>query len=284
MPNLGRQIKIDEQSSSIYDVKETMLESLLKNIGLTAGEAKVFLKTVELGPQPASHIAHLTGMPRNTVRSILDVLVKKGMMVKTRRANTQYYAAEGKENLIRQLKFRKVRTADEIDHQIELLETYGDELSAHQWAKSRPKITFYEGLSGMEKVYEDTLTSKESLKSWASYDGLLAAMPTYFYSYFKRRAEKGIAMQSIHPDTSAAREGQKRDKAERRRSALVPHEKFDWTPEIQVYDNKVNICSWKEKLGIIIESQEIADTLKVIFNLSYEAAEKYGKTTPPTKK
>ncbi|MDP7646443.1 MAG: hypothetical protein QF400_04765, partial [Candidatus Peribacteraceae bacterium] len=80
-----------------------------------------------------------------------------------------------------------------------------------------------------------------------------------------------------HPDTGSAKDITNRDESELRDSALVPADKFYWTPEIQVYDNKVNIASWKDKLGIIIESEEIADAMRVFFDMSFEAAEKYGK-------
>ncbi len=256
-----------------------MLSTILKSFQLTEKEIKVFLRVLELGSQPASHIARVCEMPRNTVRSILDALVKKGLMIRSTRANTQYYAAEKKENLIRLLKFRRVRLNEDIDHQITLLEEYGEELTTRHWASSRPKITFYEGMSGLEKVYEDTLTAKHGLKSWADFDSCLETMPAYFRTYFKRRAKKGIPMRSIHPDTPLAREGQSHDREELRESALVPTDRFTWTPEIQMYDGKINIASWKEKLGIIIESPEIASALEAIFDLSYEAAVRYGKTT-----
>jgi hypothetical protein len=216
-------------------------------------------------------------MPRNTVRSILDSLVKKGLMVRTRRANTQYYATERKENLIRALKYKKLRLNEEIENQIKMIESYGDELSVRRWAKSRPRITFYEGIVGLEKVYEDTLTARTGLKSWASTDDMLATMPDYFQTYFKRRARKCIPMRSIHPDTPSAREITGRNVHELRESALVPAERFHWTPEVQVYNNRVNIASWKEKLGIIIESEEIAEAMRTFFDLAFEAAKKYGK-------
>ena len=44
-----------------------------------------------------------------------------------------------------------------------------------------------------------------------------------------------------------------------------------------MYNNKINIASWKEKLGIIIESEEIADAMRVIFDMAFEAATCYGK-------
>lgn len=256
-----------------------MLTNILRAFQLNEKEIVVFMKVLELGSQPASTIARACEMPRNTVRSILDNLVKNGLMVKTNRANTQYYATENKDNLIRALKFRKMRTNEEIDSLIDLLGKYGEELSARHWAHGRPRITFYEGVAGLEKVYEDTLTAKHGLKSWASYDDLYSTSQQYFEKYFKRRAKKKIPMRSIHPDTELSRAGQKRDREEMRQSALVPPEKFTWTPEIQVYNNKINIASWKDKLGIIIESQEIADALRTIFDLSYEAATRYGKVS-----
>ena len=256
-----------------------MLTNILRSLKLNEKEVLIFMKCLELGAQPASRIAKMCEMPRNTVRSILDELVEKGIMVKTRRANTQYYSTEKKENIIKMLKYKKLKMEESIDEQIQLLESYGDELSARHWAKSRPRITFYEGEKGLEKVYEDTLTAKTGLRSWASLDDLLEAKPKYFDTYFKRRTKKGIPMRSIHPDTAEGKDLVLRNSEELRHAALVPAEKFYWTPEIQIYNNKVNIASWKEKLGIIIESEEIADAMRVFFDLSFEAAESYGHSS-----
>ncbi len=256
-----------------------MIKAILESLNLSPKEMKIFTRILELGAQPASNIARICEIPRNTVRSILDKLVKQGLLVKTRRANTQYYATEKKENIIRSLKAHKARFEEKVDKQIDLLKKYGDELSLRHHSKSRPRITFYEGISGLKKVYEDTLTAKHGIKSWASYDDLLEVIPDYFSEYFKRRARNKIPMRSIHPNTVCSRGGQKRDKQELRESALVPPEKFNWQPEIQVYNNKVNITSWKEKIAVIIESEEIANAMNMIFDLSYEAAKKYDEYT-----
>jgi sugar-specific transcriptional regulator TrmB len=254
-----------------------MLTNLLRSFQLNEKEILIFTKLLELGPQPASRIAKICELPRNTVRSILDALVKKGLMTKSVRAKTQYYATEGKNGLLRTLKLKKMRMEEEISQQIELLESYGEELSVRHFAKSRPRITFYEGIAGLEKVYEDTLTAKTGLKSWASTDDMLQTMPRYFRSYFKRRTTKEIPMRSIHPESSSAKDITKRNLTELRESALVPPEKYSWTPEVQIYNNKVNIASWKEKLGIIIESEEIADAMRAFFDLSFERAKVFGK-------
>ena len=106
---------------------------------------------------------------------------------------------------------------------------------------------------------------------------MLEAMPEYFCTYFKRRAEKGIHMRSIHPDTPSANSLTRRDAEELRESRLVPADVYNWTPEIQIYDNKINIASWKEKLGIIIESEEIAEAMGVFFEMCFSFADERQK-------
>jgi len=141
----------------------------------------------------------------------------------------------------------------------------------------RPKITFYEGEYGITKVYEDTLTSNETIRSFASFEGMHGALPEYFKTYYKRRAGKGIFIRSIHPDSKFARQRTKHDKNEWRESCLIPSDQYNFDPEIQFYDNKVNIASWKEKLGIIIESEEIYQTFVVAFELAWKEAKRLDK-------
>ena len=256
----------------------SMLSQILKSFGLNPKEMKTFEKVRDLGTQPASNIARVMDMPRNTVRFILDGLVQKGLLVKTNRVNTQYYAVDSTKNIIRRLKVQKVKMADKIDSQVNMIEKFGSELNpAYQHASRRPKITFYEGTDGLERVYEHTLSAKEDIKSWASFEGMHEAMPEYFNTYYARRTKKKIKIFSIHPDCDFARERQKNDKKELRESALVPASKFQWIPEIQVYADFINIASWKEKLGIIIESPEISQAMKTIFDMAFETAEKYDK-------
>jgi sugar-specific transcriptional regulator TrmB len=67
------------------------------------------------------------------------------------------------------------------------------------------------------------------------------------------------------------------DKEEMREMAFVPKDKYYFSPEINIYDNKVMIASWREKLGIIIESTEIADAMKKIYELSWAEAKRLDK-------
>jgi hypothetical protein len=75
-------------------------------------------------------------------------------------------------------------------------------------------------------------------------------------------------------DTPLARERKANDEKEYRSTSLVPKEDFPVPADIEIYNNKVMIASWKEKLGIIIESEEIATTLRSVFKLALTEARK----------
>jgi len=250
-----------------------MINNVLQSIGLNGKEIEVYLVALELGIQPASTIARRVKIPRNTTRFILDKLVDKGVIKKTKRANTQLYSPEEPKNLINLLERQRVELNSGIDKKINQLNEVMAELeSRYRPESTKPKVTFYEGDEGLVKVYEDTLTSSENLRSFANFDSMHGVLPDYFKTYYNRRVKNNIKIRSIHPNTPLAHEKTKHDKKEWRESRLITADQYWFTPEIQFYDNKVSITSLKEKLGIIIESQEIYEAMVVAFELAWKEA------------
>ncbi len=250
-----------------------MLQNVLHNLGLNKKEIDVYLTGLELGSQPASTIARRVKVPRNTTRFLLDKLVDKGFVKKTKKANTQLYTPEEPKNLINLLERKRVDLNAKIDDQVDVLQEVMAELETRYRPEStKPKVTFYEGDEGLVKVYEDTLKSSETLRSFASFDAMHGVLPDYFKTYYERRSKNNIHIRSIHPSTELAREKTKNDKKEMRDSRLIPGEEFWFTPEIQFYDGKVSITSLKERLSIIIESHEIYEAMVIAFELAWKEA------------
>jgi sugar-specific transcriptional regulator TrmB len=255
-----------------------MLERTLQQIGLEKKEIAVYLKSLELGTQAASTVASHVDIPRNTTRFILDKLVKKGLISKSKRANTQLYTPEDPENIIRFIETKRNKVNKSLDNDISAIRDVMAELESRQSVESsHPKITFYEGEVGLKKVYEDTLSSHETIRSFASFDSMHDVQPEYFNDYYKKRAAKGIFMRVIHPDCEIAREKEKDNEKEYRESLLIPEDQYNFSTEIQFYDNKINVSSWKEKLGIIIESEEIYKTFVVAFELAWKEAKRLNR-------
>lgn len=246
---------------------EFFKENLL-SLGLASREAQVYLALLDIGKGTVTEITRRAGINRTTGYDILDTLVSKGFVSISGKEPKQEYAAESPEKILAYLEEEQIASAKKL----EAAKLLVPQLKTLHNVQSRPKVRYYEGIDGLREVYEDTLTSKEDLRSLAHVDEAENALEGYFPRYYQRRAAKNIFIRAIFPDSPGARHLKTKDSIEKRKSVIVPDNDYNLKPEINVYDNKVMIASWQEKLGIIIESQEIADAMKVLFELAWKDA------------
>ena len=253
----------------------TTLKNALETAGFSEKEIDVYISLLELGKGTVSQIARKAGINRTTGYDILDSLVGKGVVAISGKEPKQEYVAERPESIGKYIS----REIEKKKESLKAIEKIVPELTTLHNRYDRPKVSFYEGKEGIEKVYEDTLTSHEAIRAYATVDDMHKGLPHYFPLYYKRRAAKGIAIRAIIPKTPAGLERKSHNKEEARETAFVPPESFYFSPEINIYDNKVMIASWREKLGIIIESAEIADAMKKIYELAWAEAKRLDKNS-----
>jgi sugar-specific transcriptional regulator TrmB len=253
--------------------EQVNIVEILTKSGLSKNESKVFLVLLELGRGTVTQITRKAGLNRTTGYDILDNLVTKGLASISGKEPKQEYIAESPDKII----FLLEKEIDDKKEKLGELKKILPEMKSLHNVAGRPKVRFYEGVQGLKDVYEDTLNSSEPIRAYASVDDMHTGLPNYFPEYYERRAGKGIEIRAIIPNTPIGRERKSLDPKEKRETALVPKDKFDFTPEINIYDNKVMIASWREKLGIIIESTEIADAMKKIYELAWAEARRLDK-------
>src|SRR3989344_9640574 len=255
------------------DTKHAQLKLILQSFGFSEKEVGVYIALLELGKGTVSKISLRAGINRTTGYDILGSLVNKKLVSVSGKEPKQEYAAEPPTAITEYLKRQIMQTEEFIKQAEKIL----PELTLLHTIENRPKIRFYEGTDGLEYVYEDTLTSSEPIRAYATVDDMHKALPNYFPKYYKRRAEKNISIRAIVPETPIGQERKTHDVEEKREIAFVPRDKYYFSPEINIYDNKVMIASWREKLGIIIESEEIADAMKKIYELAWGRAKEMSK-------
>jgi hypothetical protein len=140
-------------------------------------------------------------------------------------------------------------------------------------------VRFFEGWEGLRKVYEDTLTAESELLNFANSAVVRRHWPEYDEQYVDARVKRGIRLRGISPDDEAGKRVHGEDKKKLREIRLVPAADFDFKNEINVYDHKVAICSFdsglkgdKDMFGVIIESKEVAETQRQIFEMAWRYA------------
>ena len=250
------------------------ISNSLQTIGFTDKEVAVYISLLELGKGTVSAIARKAGINRTTGYDILDSLATKGLVSISGKEPKQEYIAESPDKIENYI----ANEIKQLHQSLKLAqETLVPELKSIHNITDRPRVKFYEGEEGLKEVYEDTLTSHEPIRAYATVDDMHTGLPNYFPKYYHRRAGAGIHIRAIIPDTEIGRERKSKDHEEMRESALVPADTYYFSPEINIYDNKVMIASWREKLGIIIESTEIAKKKKKIYELAWAEAKRLDK-------
>lgn len=245
----------------------------LQSFGFSEKETIVYIALLELGKGTVRQISSKAGINRTTSYDILGSLANKELVTVSGKEPKSEYAVEPPEAITAYLK----KVAEETAEHIKKSEAIIPELELLHAKQNRPRIRFYEGKEGLKHVYEDTLTSSEPIRAYATVDDIHKALPNYFPEYYKRRAGKNISIRAIAPKTEMGLERKTLDAEEKREIAFVPADKYYFSPEINIYDDKVMIASWREKLGVIIESHEIADAMKKIYELAWSEAKRLDK-------
>jgi len=194
-------------------------------------------------------------------------------------AGTTYFQVLDPSNLVNYLEREKVEFAKQKEKQKgEVRELLPVLKSLENPLSTKPKVQFFEGEKGMREAYEDTLTSSEEILAYANVQTMHEGLPNFFPEYYARRSSAKIRIKGISPDNRLSLERHKRDKQELREMALIPHKTYNFAPEMNIYDDKVLIASWTEKMAILIQSQEIADMHKKIYKLAWDRAKEVSKS------
>lgn len=243
-----------------------MIKKILQNINLTEKEITVYLTLINLDQSPVSKIAKWSNINRTTTYDILGLLMDKGIVSKIQKNSKTYFFALPPHKLTEYLEREKRDYIKKIELQQSKLDKVLPELIAMQNIHSvnKPKVKFYEGERGLREAYEDSLTSKRAILSYANAEEVHKALPNFFPEYYKRRALLNIPIRAIFVENKTGRDLSYFNSEQMRTTKFFPID-TKFTPEINIYNNKVLIASWTEKMAIIIESKEYADFNRELF-------------------
>lgn len=240
---------------------------ILGSTGLNEKESALYLAGLSLGSAPASDYAKAVKLNRITAYNTLEGLARRGLLTVSRKVRVKWYAPVPPEHLA--IEARK--NSDALQRALpELRSLQGED-------RRRPVIRFFEGWEGVRRVYDDTLTARSELLNFANSAVVRRTWPQYDAEYVAERVRRGIVLRGIAPDDEAGRTVHGEDRKRRREIRLVPAKDFDFTNEINIYDHKVAICSFgsaDHMFGAIIESVEVAETQRQIFEMAWRYAAK----------
>ncbi len=237
-----------------------ILDQILINFGFSLNEAKIYLATLEMGIGSAQAIGEKADVKRTTAYSVLDELIQKGIVVKTKEKGKDRFLAINPRELASRF----------ADNQRNLEEAVPQLLAIYNQKQIKPKVQFYEGLAGIKRIYTDTLTEKpKEILEWNT-QNIMRMFPGFPKEYIKERKRLGIRAKRIGPDNADYQGHKLRDEQELSETKLIDEKDYDIPIEINIYGNKVSFMSYGDKIGLIIESESIAKSMRQIYELFWK--------------
>lgn len=252
-----------------------MIKNLLAQLNFSEKETAVYLALLELGSGKAQEISRKTSLNRTTVYDICEELLQKGLISKYKKGAGTYFNALDPKHLLAYLEREKEERIKNIEKQKQkLAELLPQLISLQNIFTTKPKVQFFEGEKGMREAYEDTLTSKEIIRAYANVETMHAGLPNFFPEYYQRRANSQIFIRAIIPRNKLSSERAACNQEEMRDTRFLPEEEMTFSPEVNIYNNKILVASWKEKIAVLIESKELAELQKLTFELLWKTLPK----------
>lgn len=250
-----------------------MLEKELQTIGLNEKESKVYLASLELGQSTVQDISKKAGVNRATAYFVIEALMKMGLMSSFHKGKKQFFIAADPDRLIEILEQEKTTLENRAKGLKKLLPQLQ---SINNKQTDRPVVKYYEGKEGIktmvEEIQKDFKNTKKTIRAAYSKEAIDTVFDnTQLDKWKQTRAQQKKQVQVIY----TYKDGVLQDNQYSKRRK-VPLDRFPITFDIAVYDNKVRIASFSGRsIGIVIEDKEIADSLRAILDLAWEASEKY---------
>ncbi len=242
-----------------------MNKELLENLGLTKIESQIYLASIELGESLHKQLAEKAGIKRPTLYENLPTLFKKGLISKTVKGKRILLVAEDPQKFYE----AKKSQLEIFQNQIPLLQ------ALMLTAKSKPKISIYEGIEGIKKIYKDHIEQAQSILEIVGIEKIHPEIAKYIKKdYVWARVRKKISLKMlISGPTVAGIFKMESDPFELREVKNIDGKNFPIPLGLNIYGNNISFAVYREDsepIGLIVRSKEIATTLKSLFNFIWD--------------
>jgi len=234
----------------------------LTEIGLTNGEAKVYLALTKLGSSPVSKIKEETTLHRTAIYDFIERLIAKGLVNYVIKENIRHYKITEPIKLLELLK-EKEQLVKEIIPNLDKLSKFN---------KEEVKVEVYHGKEGIKTILNDIIrTKKECLNFGVDDISFERILGSFLDNYFIRSKEAKITERCLTYQGTPYVNKQRHMKYK-----YIPKEFFNPTVT-QVYGDKIAIIIWEPLMTILIENKQLANSYKKHFEMLWILASKTNK-------
>jgi len=231
------------------------LQVLLKEIGLTNGEAKVYLALLKLGTSSVHVLKDETKLHRTNIYDFIEKLINKGLVSYHVKQNTKQFSAVDPNKLIEYLQEKK-----------EVVEEYLPELKKLQrQEKQEIRVEVYKGREGIKTFFNDLLRVGKNYVGFG-FDEELWEKDFSLLLKQHFRKEKKIKIKSRILTSENAKMIYKHGHYK-----FIPDAFFSPSPTT-TYGDRVCTIVWKPLTIVIMTNKEVAEAQRKYFQMVWKMA------------
>jgi len=237
---------------------------ILKKIGLTETEIKVYNSLLSFGSTSVGKIVESTGLYRKNIYDALNKLIDKGLVTYIMENKIKSYQSKDPDNLLRFLDEKKERILENKEElKLELPKLKAKFITNPQEVESE----MYRGIEGIKTILKECLNYNEILMIGATGD-VENRLPYFWPKYNEKRISKKIKWKCLLIYESKEKNITKSKYYEYK---ILP--KIMSGPNvIYVYGDYVANVIWLEKpIAFVIKNKFVAKNYKNYFNYIWDS-------------
>jgi len=249
-----------------------MINRILESIGLTKGEAKVYVQLLRIGNTSSGELIKKSGVSRSKVYEVLDRLKHKGLVTEIIKNNTKYFETTTPERVLDYIRIQK-RDLESREKEAENIIPDLIKLQKERLEKQEAKV--YYGIEGWKTLYSEilnNLTSKDEYLAFGTGPDEIndKRVALFFKNFHLKRAEKKVnARILLQPETK---------KIVKQKFSDLKFYKYKFLDvkvptNIAIYQDNVITLVWGENpVAFLVHSKQVADKYKTYFKEMWNVA------------
>lgn len=237
------------------------LNQTLLNLGFDQSEIDLYQASLKNGPQTAEELSVLTALSKIKTLAALSALLEKGLMSSVDRDQNKYFSAEHPDRLVEYARLNAqsaLIAIKEIEKEKAVLEA--------GMSDEKPTVRFFEGKEGLHQMINEYNQMKDK-QAMLIYP-IDSVIDIFTDQERVSQREKRLLL-NIETESIITTGKNLLDSAPKSDRIYLDQNKFPISSDIEIFDNKVMIASMSYPLhGVIIESQEIANSMRTVFKLA----------------
>ncbi|MBI2355990.1 MAG: helix-turn-helix domain-containing protein [Candidatus Doudnabacteria bacterium] len=254
------------------------IDQILKTLGLSENETKVFLGALKTGQATVSRIAYEAGIARTYAYELVEQLKTKGLLAEVEEKGKKKLEALDFEGLMAYIA-RKKRETEKLEKELERATSEFHALRTY--IPQKTKVRFFEGVAGIKSINSEIRKDLEKLsKPYQFYvvfsaDRMEEVLPGWIehneHIYYEPHMKK-FAIISETPMLPKFLGQVEKHQQINFRFKIWPKEKNEFPTDTLCWQNKIAILDMKgHPSGIIIENKAVVETFIMWFSQMWDS-------------